>query len=217
TLPRGARMELNGKLHIMVLGGPPSPAALFCSGGGRAGENPRRFVHEQPRVWHDLLERLATATSHFLTTLVQHGADVYQLFDSWAGMLTRAEYEQWAQPFQARIFREATGVPRILFVKEGPHLDLMATSGAHVVSLGTSHDLAAARRAYPHLVFQGNVNEEILRAGTPEQVREATHVCVRAGGGQRHIVNLSHGVDRGTPVENFVAYVEAAKGGAAAT
>ena len=216
-LLRRVRHELSGELPIIVFAGAPFTVATYCIGTGKDLEQTRRFVHEQPRVWHDLLERLATATSHFLTTLVQHGADVYQLFDSWAGMLTRAEYEQWAQPFHQRIFREATGVPRILFVKEGPHLDLMATSAAHVVSLGTSHDLAAARRAYPHLVFQGNVNEEILRAGTPEQVREATRACVRAGGGQRHIVNLNHGVDRGTPVENFVAYVEAAKGGAAVT
>jgi uroporphyrinogen decarboxylase len=101
-------------------------------------------------------------------------------------------------------------VPRILFVKECPHLDLMAASGADVISLGTRHDLAAARRQYPELVFQGNVDEELLRTGTPEQVAEATRRCVAAGGG-RHIVNLNHGVDRGTPVANFEAYIRAAK------
>ena len=54
-------------------------------------------------------------------------------------------------------------MPRILFVKEGPYLDRMCASGAEVISLGSMHDLAAARRDYPHLVFQGNVDEEILR------------------------------------------------------
>jgi uroporphyrinogen decarboxylase len=103
-------------------------------------------------------------------------------------------------------------VPRILFVKECPYLELMAASGADVISLGTRHDLAAARRQYPELVFQGNMDEELLRTGTPEQVAEATRRCVAAGGGRRHIVNLNHGVDRGTPVANFEAYVRAAKG-----
>jgi uroporphyrinogen decarboxylase len=104
-------------------------------------------------------------------------------------------------------------VPRILFVKEGPYLDLMAASGADVISLGRRHDLAAARRDYPDLVFQGNVDEKMLRTGTPEQVAEATRRCVAEGGGRRHIVNLNHGVDRQTPVANFVAYVQAVRGG----
>jgi uroporphyrinogen decarboxylase len=60
--------------------------------------------------------------------------------------------------------------------------------------------------------LQGNVDEELLRTGTPDQVAEATRRCVAAGGGQRHIVNLSHGVDRATPVANFEAFVRAAHG-----
>jgi uroporphyrinogen decarboxylase len=125
--------------------------------------------------------------------------------------LERSEYESWAQPYHETIFREATGIPRILFVKEGPYLPLMAASGADVISLGVRHDLAAARREYPNLVFQGNVDEEILRTGTPEQVTAATRACVAAGGGRRHIVNLNHGVDRATPVANFQAFVRAVR------
>ena len=76
----------------------------------------------------------------------------------------------------------------------------------------TWHDLAAARRDFPDLVFQGNVDEEILRTGTPEQVAEATRSCLRAGSGRRHIVNLNHGVDKGTPTVNFEAYIRAVIG-----
>ena len=80
-----------------------------------------------------------------------------------------------------------------------------------LISLGQTHDLAKARRDYPHLVFQGNVEQDVLRNGTPDQVREATRRCLAAGGGNRHILNLNHGVDRATPVANFQAYIEAAK------
>jgi uroporphyrinogen decarboxylase len=173
----------------------------------------RRFTQEQPRVWHALLERLTTATIHFLGTLVRDGADVYQLFDSWAGLLSPDEYPRWARNNHRAIFAAVTQVPRILFVKECPYLEAMAQSGADVISLGTSHDLAAARRDYPQLVLQGNVDEDILRSGTPDQVAEATRRCLEAGGGRRHIVNLNHGVDRETPVANFEAYVRAAKVG----
>ena len=127
-------------------------------------------------------------------------------------MLEPDEYARWAQPQHRAIFAAVRGVPRILFVKECPYLEVMTASGADVVSLGRRHDLAAARRQYPHLVFQGNVDEEVLRTGTPEQVAEATRRCVAAGGGQRHIVNLNHGVDRSTPVANFEAYMRAVKG-----
>jgi uroporphyrinogen decarboxylase len=211
-LLRLVKGELRGELPVLVFAGAPFTVAAYCIGTGKDMEATRRFAAEQPRAWDELLDRLTTATVHFLRTLLADGADVYQLFDSWAGMLTADEYERWAQPRHQAVFAGATGAPRILFVKECPYLARMAASGADVVSLGQRHDLAAARRDYPQLTFQGNVDEELLRSGTPEQVAEATRACVRAGGGRRHVVNLNHGVDRATPVANFAAFVRAAQG-----
>jgi len=205
------RAELKGELPVLVFAGAPFTLATYCIGTGKNLVTTRRFASERADVWEALLGRIQTATCHFLATLVDDGADAYQLFDSWAGMLERAEYERWAQPHHRAIFADVTQAPRILFVKEGPHLDLMTASGADVISLGVEHDLAAARRAYPNLVFQGNVDEELMRTGTSRQVSEATRRCVAAGGGQRHIVNLSHGMGKDAPVANFEAYVNAVK------
>jgi uroporphyrinogen decarboxylase len=212
-LLRQVRAELREELPVIVFAGAPFTLATYCIGTGKDICATRRFIVEVPKVWQALLDRLTTGTIHFLDTLVREGADAYQLFDSWAGMLEAGEYQLWAQPRHEAIFAVVREVPRILFVKECPYLELMAKSGAEVISLGKRHDLAAARRMYSHLTFQGNVDEELLRTGTPEQVAEATRRCVEAGGGQRHIVNLNHGVDRGTPVANFAAYVRAAKAG----
>jgi uroporphyrinogen decarboxylase len=203
--------ELRGELPVIVFAGAPFTVATYCIGTGKDMAATRRFAAEQPQVWGELLDRLAGATVGFLGTLVREGADVYQLFDSWAGMLEAEEYGRWAQPQHRAILGAVREVPRILFVKECPYLEEMTASGADVVSLGRRHDLAAARRKYPDLVFQGNVDERVLRTGTPEQVAEATRRCVAEGGGRRHIVNLNHGVDRSTPVANFEAYVRAAK------
>jgi uroporphyrinogen decarboxylase len=211
-LLRFVKQELHGELPVIVFAGAPFTLATYCIGSGKNQEATRRFAKEQPEVWNRLLDKIATATAHFLSVLIHEGADLYQLFDSWAGTLQRDEYQVWAQSHHRRIFAGATGVPRILFVKESPYLDLMTASGAEVVSLGVRHDLAAARRQYPSLVFQGNVDEELLRAGKPEEVTAATRWCVSAGGGQRHIVNLSHGCDKATPVANFEAYIRAVKG-----
>lgn len=211
-LLRRVKQELAGALPVIVFAGAPFTVATYCIGTGKDLSQTRAFVQQRPRVWTALLDKLRTATVHFLTLLIREGADLYQLFDSWAGALDPAEYRDWAQAQHAAIFQGAAGVPRILFVKEGPYLDLMTQSGAEVISLGKRHDLAAARRDYPHLVFQGNVDQEILQKGTPEEVRAATRRCLEAGGGQRHILNLNHGVDRRTPVANFEAYIEAARG-----
>jgi uroporphyrinogen decarboxylase len=211
-LLRNVREELGGSLPVIVFAGAPFTVATYCIGTGKNLDAARAFSQEMPDVWDLLMEKLSVATVSFLKTLAAEGADIYQLFDSWAGMLSREEYLRWAQPYHRAILAGVSRIPRILFVKECPYLDLMAESGAEAVSLGKSHDLAAARKAYPHLVFQGNVDEEIVRTGTPEQVRDATRRCLEAGGGQRHIVNLNHGVDRRTPVANFEAYVRAARG-----
>ena len=210
-LLRRVRAALRGELPVIVFAGAPFTVASYCVGTGKDLAATRRFAAEQPRVWDALLDKLTAATVHFLGTFVREGADVYQLFDSWAGMLDAEEYDRWAQPHHTAVFAAVRDVPRILFVKECPYLDRMTASGADVVSLGKRHDLAAARHDYPNLVFQGNVDEELMRAGTAEQVAEATRRCVAAGGGRRHIVNLSHGMDRAAPVANFEAFVRAAK------
>jgi uroporphyrinogen decarboxylase len=207
------KQELNGELPVIVFAGSPFTVATYCIGTGKDVAATRRFAAEQPAVWYGLLDKLTEATGHFLRTLIADGADLYQLFDSWAGMLTPEEYDRWAQSRHVSIFRAAPGVPRILFVKECPYLDAMTKTGAEAISLGKRHDLAFARREYPHLSFQGNVDEEILRTGTPEQVEAAVRECLRAGGGQRHILNLNHGVGKETPVANFEAYLRAAQAG----
>ena len=207
-LLRLVKEELRGELPVLVFAGAPFTVAAYSIGTGKDMDATRRFVAERPEVWSALLASLERATVGFLRTLIAEGADVYQLFDSWAGLLTPEEYDAWAQPHHEAILRDAVGVPRVLFVKESPYLDRLCRSGADVISLGSCHDLASARAKYPDLVFQGNIDEELLRGGTREQVIAATRACLLAGGGHRHIVNLNHGVDRSTPVANFEAFVE---------
>jgi uroporphyrinogen decarboxylase len=207
------RKELKGELPVLAFAGAPFTVAAYCIGTGKNMDQTREFARQQPAVWRGLLNSLRGATIGFLNTLVREGAGFYQLFDSWAGELTTAEYGEWAQPYHTEILAGAASVPRALFVKECPYLEHMTKTGADVISLGTRHDLAAARREYPHLVFQGNVDSDVLRSGTLEQVTSATRDCLRAGGGQRHIVNLNHGVDKATPVANFETFIRTAKGG----
>jgi uroporphyrinogen decarboxylase len=205
------RRELAGRLPVIVFASAPFTLASYCIGTGKDVARTREFVHEQPLVWDALCDRIHRATISFLRHLGDAGADCYQLFDSWAGSLTEAEYRGWATHYHQQVFRDGPAIPSILFVRECPYLDLMVESGANVVSLGTRHDLAAARAAYPARPFQGNVDHDLLVTGTADEVRAATLECLRRGGGRCHVLNLNHGVDRSTPVENFRAYVDAAR------
>jgi uroporphyrinogen decarboxylase len=211
-LLKRVKAELRGELPVLVFAGAPFTVAAYCIGTGKHMDQTRRFAAEQPSLWMKLLDRISTATIGFLNTLIREGADMYQLFDSWAGELTLAEYDSWAQPYHREIIAGATGTPRVLFVKECPYLDRLTASGGEIISLGRRHDLAAARREYPNLVFQGNIDEEVLAQGTREQVVAATRQCLLEGGGRRHIVNLNHGCDKSTQVANFEAFVNTVRG-----
>jgi uroporphyrinogen decarboxylase len=210
-LLRRVRDELQGALPVIVFAGAPFTLATYCIGTGKDMEATARFGSERPGVWQALLEKLEQATIRFLNVLIADGADLYQLFDSWAGRLPAHLYDEWAHRYHRSVFAAVRSAPGVLFVKECPYLEQMTSSGAAVVSLGVCHDLARVRLCYPGLVFQGNVDEQILAHGKPEQVAHATGLCVQQGGGRRHIVNLNHGMNRATSVENFEAYVSAVK------
>jgi uroporphyrinogen decarboxylase len=108
----GVRAELRDELPAIVFAGAPFTLATYCIGTGKDLEATRRFVAEQPAVWEGLLDKLTTATVHFLGCLAREGAALYQLFDSWAGMLEPAEYDRWAQPRHQHIFAAVREVPR---------------------------------------------------------------------------------------------------------
>lgn len=197
-------------LAVLVFAGAPFTVATYMIGTGKDMTATRQFMADQPAVWDALLAKLARATTYFLQVLRSAGADAYQVFDSWAGMLTREEYLRQAFSWHEQIFG-AVGGRSILFVKDCPWLDLLATSGARGVSLSTKQNLRQAKLDYPKLFFQGNVDHELFVTGQPADIRAATKRCLDEGEGHRHVLNLDHGMDRLAKVENFAAFVDAAR------
>src|SRR5260370_8798390 len=106
-LLRIVKAELRRELPVLVFAGAPFTVATYCVGTGKDMAATRRFAAEQPRVWAGLLAKLTTAPVPFLRTLIPQVPDVYQLFDSWAGLLRPAEYAALAQPRHEAILREA--------------------------------------------------------------------------------------------------------------
>lgn len=201
---------------VPVIGFAAAPWTLACYmiEGQTRGDITRakQFMRHEPALLRDLLARIARATTAYLKSQIAAGAAVVQLFDTWAGELTRQEYEEFELPATRSVFEflGAAGVPKILYGKGSSHLiDLQAQSGADVLSVDWRTDLAEARRTLgDRVALQGNVDPNLLLGPEPA-IRAAAREAVEKTGGLGHILNLGHGILPATPVENARAFVEA--------
>lgn len=156
----------------------------------------KSMMHAQPALFDKLMDRLVGITVSFLRAQVDHGARALQLFDSWAGSLTRAEYERFALPATKRVFEGIAdlNVPTILFgVGTGELLGQMATAGSNVVGIDWHVDLDEGRRRTGK-PSQGNLDPARCLGGVELGVQAAREVLARVGTDAGHIFNLGHGV-----------------------
>jgi uroporphyrinogen decarboxylase len=189
-----------GPTPLIGFAGAPFTLASYLIEGGPSREHARTkaFMHGRPDLWHSLLERLAGIAAAFLRIQVEAGAAAVQLFDSWAGALSAADYERFVLPHSSAVLSALadTGVPRIHFgVGTGELLALMRTAGADVVGVDWRVPLdTAARRIGPRPVVQGNLDPALLLADWPVLEAEVRRVVREGRAAAGHIFNLGHGV-----------------------
>jgi uroporphyrinogen decarboxylase len=170
----------------------------------------KTLMHTQPLLFDLLLERLSDITVSFLRSQVAHGARAVQLFDSWAGALTRDEYRRFALPATERVIAAVAdlGVPTILFgVGTGELLDLMSSANSSVMGIDWHVDLDEGRRRVGGRAVQGNLDPARCLAGVDAAVAGAREVLDRAGSDAGHIFNLGHGVSPSTDPATLEAVV----------
>jgi uroporphyrinogen decarboxylase len=198
-------------------GAPFTLAAYLVEGqGSRHFAELKRLMYAEPAVLQALLERLTEMTVSYLNAQIDAGAQVVQLFDTWAGILAPAEYRRWILPTHRAIAArvERARAPLILYVNDGAHvLDEMAESGADVLSLDWRVDLAqAAARVGRRASLQGNLDPCAL-AAPPDAIAEMVRGLARAAAPARgHVLNLGHGCLPETPVAGVRAFTDAARG-----
>jgi len=157
----------------------------------------KSLMHADPALFDQLLDRLVSITVTFLRAQVAHGARALQLFDSWAGALTRDEYRRFALEATQRVLDGVADlkVPTILFgVGTGELLDLMASAGSSVMGIDWHVDIDEGRRRVGDRPVQGNLDPARCLGGVELGVEAAREVLARAGSGAGHIFNLGHGV-----------------------
>ena len=205
------RRELEGKVPLIGFGGAPFTLASYAIEGGPSRDylRTKSFMYEQASAWHRLCAMFADSMSDYLTAQVEAGAQALQVFDSWAGALSRSDYREFALPHTKKILDAAarTGVPVIHFgVGTAAILPDLADAGGHVIGVDWRQGLDDAWAAIgPKRGIQGNLDPALLFGPRDRLLSAADDVLRRAAGRRGHIFNLGHGVLPSTPVENLQA------------
>lgn len=212
--------ELGPTPLIGFAGAPFTLASYLIEGGpSRTYLKTKAMMYGAPELWNALLSRLADITLAFLRTQIEAGVSAVQLFDSWAGALSEADYREHVLPHSARVLQGLAdaGVPRIHFgVGTAVLLRAMGEAGADVVGVDWRTPLDQATEIVgPERSLQGNLDPAILFAGWEVVRREADRVLEQGRAAPGHVFNLGHGVMPETDPDiltRLVAHVHEASG-----
>jgi uroporphyrinogen decarboxylase len=215
------RRELHGRAAVLGFAGAPFTVASYLIEGRPSKDYARAkgMMLGDPILWGRLMEVLTEVTVRYLRAQVAAGAQALQLFDSWAGVLSRDDYSTYVLPHTRAVFAGVAdcGVPTIHFAANTGHLlTELASAGSDVVSVDWRTPLAEAwRRIGPDRAIQGNLDPAAAAAPREVALREARRVLEQAGGRPGHIFNLGHGVLPDTPADNLSAIVDLVRAGSA--
>ncbi|OUL34480.1 uroporphyrinogen decarboxylase [Nostoc sp. T09] len=218
TILQALRQEVGNQSTVLgFVGAPWTLAAYAVEGkGSKTYSIIKNMAFSDPTILHQFLGKLADAIAVYARYQIDCGAQVVQMFDSWAGQLSPQDYDTFALPYQQRVFEQVKqthpDTPLILLVSGSAGvLERMAQSGADVVTVDWAVDMAEARaRLGKHVKVQGNLDPGVL-FGSKQFIRDRILDTVRKAGNWGHILNLGHGVLPETPEENVAFFFETAK------
>ena len=204
------RRELGESAAVIGFAGAPWTLACYLieGGGSKSFAAIKEMMGWGQRTLEGLLNLLADVVADVLSYQIASGAHAVQLFDTWAGELSREDYRRWALPALTRAIAgiHRQGQPVLLYVNGSAHLlEAMNESGADVLSIDWRLPLSEARKRLPSRPLQGNLDPGSLLAGTRD-VRRRVKAMLAETGGIAHVVNLGHGVLPQTPIESVEAF-----------
>jgi uroporphyrinogen decarboxylase len=209
--------EVNGQATVLGFAGAPWTLAAYAVEGKSSKDYSqiKGMAFQEPALLHLLLSKLADAIATYIKYQVSCGAQVIQLFDSWAGRLNPLDYEKFALPYQQQVIRQVKetypDIPIILCVHDSAGIiNKMPDSGADVIQLDWTLDIGEARKHLGNIAVQGNLDPCVL-FGSKDFIRQRTLDVIRKAGNQGHIMNLGQGILATTPEENVAFFFETVK------
>jgi uroporphyrinogen decarboxylase len=198
--------ELPESVPLLAFAGAPFTVASYLIEGGpsRTYEHTKRLMHTQPELWHEVMQRLVQHATASIGSQLDHGARAFQLFDSWAGALSRTDYDSLVLPHSAAVFKGLAeahpDVPGIHFGIGCDHLlESMHAAGPRILGLDWRTSITDARRRMgDDLVVQGNLDPAMVLAGFETALAGTDAVLEDNNGHAGHIFNLGHGVQPNT-------------------
>ncbi|MEO6228971.1 MAG: uroporphyrinogen decarboxylase [Ferruginibacter sp.] len=209
------KSELNNRVPLIGFAG--APWTILCymveGKGSKTWEKAKQFAYTQPLLAHQLLQKITDITISYLKLQAKAGADTVQVFDSWAGSLSPADFKMFAQPYLLQIADALKDdVPVILFPKGSWYaLKELSKSSASGIGIDWCITPQFARELTGNRVaLQGNFDPAKLLAPIPE-IKKAVKEMIDAFGTQNYIANLGHGITPNIPVDHARAFVDAVK------
>ncbi len=208
------KKELNGKVPLIGFAGAPFTLASYIieGGGSKNYIHAKSLMFSDPEYWHKLLSKITELTGLYLNAQIDAGAQVVQIFDSWAGCLGPDDYKEFVLPYTKKVIDSVNGrVPVINFsTSTGTYLEILKEAGGDVMGVDwkVRLDEAWERIGYDKGI-QGNLDPTTLFGPVPEMKKRVKEILGQANGRPGHIFNLGHGIILGTPVDNVRALVDA--------
>ena len=203
-----------GATPLIGFAGAPFTLASYLVEGGPSRDHrlTKQLMYSEPQLWHSLLGRIAAIAGQFLRLQIEAGASAIQLFDSWAGALSLADYETYVKPHSGAVLAAVADldVPRIHFgVGTGELLHAMGDANADVVGVDWRVPLdEAVRRVGPGKAVQGNLDPTVLFAPTEFVHARAAEVIEAGRQAEGHVFNLGHGVLPATDPDSLTRLVD---------
>ena len=206
------RTQLQPHIPLIGFAGAPFTLASYMIEGGSSRNYVRTktFMYTQPDAWHALMALLSRNLARYLNAQIAAGAQAVQLFDSWVGNLSPADYRTFVLPHSQAVLRHVTpGVPVIHFgTGTSALLELMREAGGDVIGVDFRVDLDDAWPRLGDVAIQGNLDPVALYADLPYLRQQVQRILRQAGGKPGHIFNLGHGILPTTPVDHVIALVD---------
>lgn len=211
---RLTKKELNGKVPVIGFAGAPWTILSYMieGKGSKTFSKAKKFLYTEPKLAHKLLEKISLSTINYLKGQIAAGADIVQVFDSWAGILSPDQYSEFSARYISQITDAITEVPVIVFAK-GAYFARkeLAQSSCSVIGLDWNMNIEDSRQLVgPNKTLQGNMDPCMLYS-TFETIETETIKMLRAFGPHRHIANLGHGLYPDIEKEKVKFFVDVIK------
>lgn len=191
------KKELDGRVPLIGFAGAPWTIFSYMieGSGSKTFSKAKKFLYTEPKLAHELLEKITLSTINYLKGQIAAGADIVQVFDSWAGILSAEQYKEFALPYIAQICDAIDEVPITVFAKGAYFVRKeLGELNCNTIGLDWNMGIAESRAMIgPNKTLQGNLDPCVLYA-EDEVIVEKAREMLRAFGPQRHIANLGHGV-----------------------